>query len=74
MMHTVCGNAVSAGSHSFVAMISADEPPSLPQPPPDTALIAGPSTGFLVNIDEDALASAAVQADALVFVIRTPGG
>ncbi len=73
MMHTLRAEAVSAGSHIFEGMDNADEHGSIPQAPADAALIEGRSTGFLVSIDEESLVSAALQADAVVLVNRTPG-
>lgn len=47
-----------------------DEPPT---PPAGQAIIAAPSSGFLVEIDDGALLRAAIDADAIVWVDRPVG-
>ncbi|OBG35980.1 DUF2254 domain-containing protein [Mycobacterium sp. E3198] len=73
MMHTVCADAIAAGTDVFQARDPTGEPEAVPQPPPDAALVRARSTGFLVSVDAGPLASAAEQAGAVVFIIRTPG-
>lgn len=73
MMHAVSADSLLVGSRIFQSLDSADERRPIPQPPANAALIEGRSTGFLVSIDEESLLAAAEQADAVVFVNRTPG-
>lgn len=74
MMQTVCTDAMDAGAHIFQSMNSAEEEREpVPQPPANAAVIEGSSTGFLVSFDEAMLLSAAVRADAVIFINRTPG-
>lgn len=73
MMHTVCADALSAGSETFRALESEEDREPIPRPPARAILIAGRSSGFLVSIDEGALLSAALAADAVVVVTRAPG-
>jgi uncharacterized membrane protein len=46
---------------------------ALPIPPPDAVPLPAPRSGFLVMLDEEALLSAAVKADAVLFVDACPG-
>ena len=48
-------------------------PAEFPEPPPHSAPLMAPSSGFLVWIDEPALLAAAREADALLTITRQPG-
>lgn len=45
----------------------------LPRPPPHAWPLPAPSSGFLTSIDEDALVSATIAADAVLVIGRHPG-
>ena len=46
---------------------------SMPHPPADAAVITARSSGFLVQVDEQALLAAAVEADAVIWIDRPVG-
>ncbi|MFI5593151.1 DUF2254 domain-containing protein [Amycolatopsis sp. NPDC051758] len=48
--------------------------PELPAPPSTAVAVCAANSGFLSRIDEDALLTAAVDADAVVLIDRRPGG
>ncbi len=73
MMHTVCADAIEAGTEISEALDPVGEPEPVPQPPHNAALIRACSTGFLVSVDEGTLLSAAEQAGAVVLINRMPG-
>ena len=72
MMHTVSTDAKISAKAVFAERDSA--PPEPPPPsPPWASTICAASSGFLVAVDEAALLSAAVDADAVVRVHRPAG-
>ncbi len=57
----------------LVELGTGDQDPEVPDPPDDAELLPIRSSGFLVQIDEEALLQAAVEAGAVVLVDRGPG-
>ena len=73
MLRTVHAEASSTARGLLPRRDAAAAAPALPVPPATADLLLAGSSGFLVGVDEQALLSAAVEADAVVLLDRPPG-
>lgn len=74
MLEHVCAD-IKDNTHRLLDRLDGDDPdPSpAPSPPAGASIITAESSGFLVEVDEQALLAAAIEADAMIWVDRAVG-
>lgn len=73
MLRTVHAEASSTARQLLTERDPSAAAPALPVPPRTASMLLAGGSGFLVGLDERALVSAAVAADAVVLLDRPPG-
>ncbi len=73
MLKTVHGDASETAQRVARRENSETRGGAGPQAPPDAALLLATSSGFLLRVDDEAMVSGAVAADAVVRLDRAPG-
>jgi len=73
ILETVHSEAIGAADAMFDEFDDADVDGPAPSPPPDAVVVNAESTGFLLNIDEQAVVDAAARVDGVVVLDRMPG-